>query len=112
MLSDIPSFALISFGLPLLYNLRVGYEGHFYSPSNSIVAAIKDPHALYHRVRFEYDGHCWGASIGFEEKRYRQQGRTKSEQAYFFALKLESIGSVSKQFKKEPVVLKAPLDYR
>lgn len=112
LLSDIPSFALVTLGLPLLYNLRVGYEGHFYSPSNSLVAAIKDPHALYHRVRFEYDGHCWGASIGFEEKRYRQQGRTKSEQAYFFALKLESIGSVSKQFKKEPVVLKAPLDYR
>ncbi|MCK4264946.1 LPS-assembly protein LptD [Candidatus Babeliales bacterium] len=111
LLSDIPAFANLGFRIPVYRNIRLSYDSNFYSPSNSFFGVFRDSDALLHRIRFELKGHCWGASVGFEEKRYRRDGNVKSEQSYFLSFKLDSIGKVAHHFRKDPEILDAPPDY-
>lgn len=111
LLSDIPSFALVHLRAPFLKNLVVSYEGNFYSASNSLIGGLIDPRPLYHQLKIEYQGHCWRAMIGYEEKRYRQEGGIKREPAFLFSFSLTSLGSFTKNFKQEPEIMKAPSSF-
>jgi lipopolysaccharide assembly outer membrane protein LptD (OstA) len=105
MLSDTPSFLLVGLGLRLSKALRITYNGQFFSKYASIIAPFKGIDALFHKLYFDLKGHCWGLSIGFEEKRYREQGDVKSERGIFLSFKLNSLGSFSSKLKRVPVIL-------
>ncbi len=110
-LSDIPAFVNLGFKIPIYKNMHMHYNSNFYSTSNSFFGVFRNSDALLHRLRFQYAGHCWSTSFGFEEKRFRQDGNVKSEQSYFLSFKLDSLGSLAYNLKKEPEILKAPLGY-
>ena len=71
---------------------------------------MQDRNALLHRIHVSHSGHCWGLSLGFEEKRFRQQGELKGERQYFFSFKLDSLVSLTKSFKQEPITIMAAPD--
>ena len=103
-----PFFANLGFSFPLGKELNVSYDGSFYAKQTALHKSWLSP--LSHRLRLRYDGHCWGTTLGFEEKRYRQSGKWKSERAITLALSLKSIGSFAQKFRR-PVIHKAPHDY-
>jgi hypothetical protein len=111
LLSDVPSFANFYCGLPINRGLKLNYSGHLYSQANSIIGAFESFNPISHMVNIDYKGHCWGFIFGFEERRYRQQGRIKSEQAFMFSFKLDTLGSFAKHFKREAAIMKAPQNY-
>ncbi|MCK4651319.1 LPS-assembly protein LptD [Candidatus Babeliales bacterium] len=102
LFSDIPHFILIGLSLPLSKNATISYNGQFYSERDTKFLPFERLRSLSHSIRVDYEGHCWGISLGFEEKRYRQFGNWKSEQAITLLVKLESLGSVTKRFKRLP----------
>lgn len=110
LLSDIPSFALIGCTIPFSDHALFRYDGSFYSTDKRVFPFLNSFKPTLHRVRFDYNGHCWGVSLGFEEKQYRQYGQWKSERAITFALRLESIGSFAQKFKR-PVIYRASEEY-
>ncbi len=112
LLSDIPSFVLIGIAVPVASASKISYTGHLFSKQNSLVALLRDPKVLLHRVGYDYNGHCWGLSFGFEEKRYRQKGSLKREHQYFLSFRLENLVSLSKHFRHEPITpMMAPEGY-
>lgn len=111
LLSDINSFALVGCSVPLGNRFLLHYDGSFYSNYKHAFPIFNIMKPTLHRVRLEYEGHCWGVSLGFEEKRYRQYGNWKNERAITFALRLESIGSFAQRFRR-PLLQQAPPDYQ
>jgi hypothetical protein len=109
LLSDIPLFLMFGVTLPLGKHTQLHCDSSFYS-TRSVFPLWHKVRPLSHRIRLDYDGHCWGVSLGFEEKRYRQYGNWKSEHAFSMSLRLDSLGSFTKRFKR-PVVLRAPDSY-
>ena len=105
------SFVLVGMSMSFGKEFRIGYGSEFYTGCSGLLGIIKDPIVSFHRIKFDYAGHCYGFSVGFEEKRYRQQGVIKGERAYFFAFKLSSLGSFAKRFKQEPTIVESPNDY-
>ena len=81
----------------------LSYGGQFYSEKDSKLFPFEGLRPLIHKVRLDYEGHCWGISLGFEEKRYREYGNWKSENFFTLSVRLESLGSFSRKFKKPPV---------
>ena len=65
---------------------------------------------MSHRFSLDYKGHCWGLALGYEEKRYREYGNWKREHVITVAIKLNSLGSFAKRFKR-PVIYRAPASY-
>ena len=110
LLSDISSCALIGFSIPVGKRVLFHYDGNFYSDYKHAFPIFNHMKPTLHRIRLEYEGHCWSTSLGFEEKRYRQYGNWKSEHAITFSLKLESVGSFIKKFKR-PIIHRAPAGY-
>jgi hypothetical protein len=111
LFSDIPAFAIVGVTVPTGKKLCFHYDGSFYSKYKHLFPIFNTMKPMLHRLRLDYKGHCWGASIGWEEKRYRQYGKWKSERAITFALRLESIGSFAQKFRR-PVISRAPASYK
>jgi len=110
LFSDIPTFAIIGCSVPLGKSLRFHYNGKFYSKDERAFPPCNASKPMLHHVRLDYEGHCWGISFGWEEKRYRQYGNWKSERAITLAIRLESIGSFAQKFKRLPMY-HAPVGY-
>jgi hypothetical protein len=106
LLSDIPFFLMFGITVPFGDRAQLHCDSSFYS-RRSIFPLWHKLSPLSHRIRLDYNGHCWGAALGFEEKRYRQYGNWKSEHAFSLSLRLDSLGSFTKRFKR-PVPFKAP----
>jgi lipopolysaccharide assembly outer membrane protein LptD (OstA) len=105
LFSDIPHFLLLSMSFPIFKNVTLYYDGQFYSEKDSKLFPFEGLRPLVHSVNLEWVGHCWGISLGFEEKRYREYGNWKSENAFTLFVKLESLGSFARKFKR-PVAYK------
>lgn len=110
LFSDISTFAIVGCSVPLGKSLKVNYNGKFYSNYKHAIPLFNTMKPTLHHICLDYQGHCWGISVGWEEKRYRQYGNWKSERALTLALRLESIGSFAQKFKRLPIY-HAPAGY-
>lgn len=104
LLSNIPHFLYLDIQIPLGKHVTIGYGGQFYSETGSQFMQFSAIQPLLHAVRVEYKGHCWGFSLGYEEKRYREFGNNKHERAIVFSLRLDTLGSFAKKFKRPEVI--------
>lgn len=100
LLSNIPHFATLSVSFPVSRCAMMLYDGQFYLEKYPHFFDIAHVKPLLHRIRLDYDGHCWGFYIGFEEKKYREYGNWKKERAIVFCLRLESLGSFAQKFRR------------
>jgi len=101
-LSSIPHFLHFHCGVPLSKHATLFYEAQCYAPQRSALFFLDGIKPLIHRVRLEVDGHCWGFFIGFEEKKFKECGIGRNERAMVFSLRLDSLGSFAKKFKRVP----------
>ncbi len=101
-LSTIPHQMHFHIGLPISKRAILVYEGQYYAQQRSSIFFIDGIKPLMHRVRLEYDGHCWGFFVGFEEKKFKECGIGRNERAMVFSLRLDSLGSFAKKFKRNP----------
>lgn len=99
LLSDIPHFLLFSASIPLSDKAQIVYDGQFFAPNRQSMFILNRIVPLIHKIRFDYQGHCWGCSIGFEEKRYKECSIGRNERAIVFCLKLDSLGSFANKIK-------------
>lgn len=106
LFSDIPNFLILSLGFPLIKNTNLSYEGQFYSKKRSYIVPFEGLRPLQHALKLNYEGHCWGISLGYEEKRYREYGNWKSDKAYTLFLRLDSLGSFARRFKRPAIINK------
>jgi len=102
LLSRIPHFVTANISIPLGRQTTLSYDGQFYATQKSSLFRLDGIAPLIHRVRLDYDGHCWGMYIGYEEKKYKEYGIGRDERAIVFAFRLESLGSFAKKFKRIP----------
>lgn len=103
LLSRVPHFLLLGLAVPVSKHATVLYDGQFYAEKNKHLLSIDGVKPLLHRIRLDYEGHCWGFYIGLEEKYYREYGNQRREHAIVFSLRLESLGSFAKKFKRPPM---------
>lgn len=108
LLSDISSFVHIDTAISLNTSLVVTYSGYFNLQGSQGSNFFSQVDVLLQQLRVDYNGHCWGLSFGFEEKRFSEQGNVKTEHVYCFSFRLQSLGAFAKYFKNKPVILKAP----
>ncbi|KKP22975.1 MAG: OstA family protein [candidate division TM6 bacterium GW2011_GWF2_28_16] len=106
LLSDIPNFLILSLSVPLIKNTKFSYEGQFYSKKSSSVLPMEGLKPLQHALKLHYNGHCWGFSLGYEEKRYKEYGNWKSDKAFTLFLRLDSLGSFARKFKRPAILSK------
>ncbi len=106
LFSDIPNFLILSLSIPLVKNTKLFYEGQFYSKKRSMVLPLEGLRPLQHTIKINYNGHCWGFSIGYEEKRYKEYGNWKSDKAFTLFLRLDSLGSFARKFKRPAIISK------
>ncbi|MBX9831093.1 hypothetical protein K2X40_03990 [Candidatus Babeliales bacterium] len=100
LLANTPHFLLFNGSMPLSKQFSVHYDGQFYAEKGKHFFGLAQIKPLLHKVRLEYEGHCWGFYLGYEEKKYREIGIDKSERALIFSLRLDSLGSFAKKFKR------------
>lgn len=100
LLADRPHSVVFSVSVPIFKKSTISYDGHFYSKKKAQFFPFEGLRPLIHRFAINYEGHCWGVSLGYEEKRYKQYGNWKSERAFSLYVKLESIGSFARKFKR------------
>ena len=108
-LSTIPHLLHLRIGVPLSKYASLFYEGQYYAPQRSSLFFLDGIKPLIHRVRFEYDGHCWGFFVGFEEKKFKECGIQRNERAIVFSLRLDSLGSFAKKLKRVPQFVSPPI---
>ncbi|MFH1831364.1 MAG: hypothetical protein ABH827_01035 [bacterium] len=106
LFSNIPHFILCGFAVPIGEYGMLRYDAQFSSERGKSLFGFVDIQPLIHRVQFEYNGHCWGLSVGYEEKKYREFGNNRKEQAIVFSARFDSLGSFAKKHKL-PDVTKA-----
>ncbi len=106
LLSHIPHFVVANLAIPLSSRATLAYEGQFYAPQRSSIFFFDGITPLIHRIRLDYDGHCWGFYIGFEEKKFKEYGNARNERAIVFSFRLDSLGSFAKKFKRMPQILR------
>ena len=104
LLSNIPHFLLLNLALPIKNCVLLTYSGLFYSEKGGHFGGFTDTKPLLHSIRLEYSGHCWGFYIGYEEKKYREFGNNKRERTFSLSLKLDSLGSFAKKFRKPEII--------
>jgi hypothetical protein len=102
LLSRIPHFVTLNLSIPFSPQITLSYDGQFYATKSSSLFMIDGIAPLIHRVRLDYDGHCWGMYLGYEEKKYKEYGMGRDERAIVFAFRLDSLGSFAKKFKHTP----------
>lgn len=100
LLANTPHFLIFNGSMPLSKQFAVHYDGQFYAEKGKQFFGLAQIKPLLHKVRLEYEGHCWGFYVGYEEKKYREIGIEKSERALIFSLRLDSLGSFAKKFKR------------
>ena len=108
LLSDIPSFVHMTTGCALEEKFSCMYTASFALKGARPSSFFAHVDVLLQRLRIDYNGHCWGVSFSFEEKRFSQRGQVKKEQLYCFSFRLQSLGVLAKYFKNKPTILKAP----
>jgi hypothetical protein len=102
--TDIPHFLNLTTTIPMKKGLFLHYSGMLYANTSETIFNFKNIQSLAQFIKFEYKGHCWGCSLGFEEKHYKELGITKKDQTFVFSLKIDLLGSVSKKLKTpEPI---------
>jgi lipopolysaccharide assembly outer membrane protein LptD (OstA) len=106
LLSNIPHFILMNIAIPLGKEVILCYEGQFYDEKGSHFLDLRSLKPLIHRIKMEINGHCWGCYVGFEEKKYREYGNRKAEHSFVFSLRLDSLGSFAKKFRRPAVIHK------
>ncbi len=106
LLSNIPHFLTLNLALPLNKKATLMYESQFYSEKDKHYASLSNIHPLLHRLRLDYNSHCWGFYFGFEQKKYRECGVNRSEKVFVFSLRLDSLGSFAKKFRGMPTIKK------
>jgi hypothetical protein len=106
LLSNIPNFVLMNIAIPISKEVVLCYEGQFYDEKGCHFGDLRHLKPLIHRIRMELNGHCWGFYLGFEQKKYREYGNCKDEHTYVFSLRLDSLGSFAKKFKRQPIIHK------
>lgn len=106
LLANIPHFISLSTSVPLGKRLTLGYEGQFYAEHKSSIFSLDGITPLIHRVRLDYDGHCWGVYVGYEEKKYKEYGIGRDERAIVLSFRLDSLGSFAKKIKRMPQFFK------
>lgn len=104
LLSNIPHFMLLNVALPLNKQATLFYEGQFYDEDNARFASLGKIKPLIHRIKLDYNGHCWGFYLGFEQKKYREYGINRTEDAIIFALRLDSLGSFAKKIRPPQIL--------
>ncbi|MBU4387568.1 hypothetical protein KJ644_03800 [Candidatus Dependentiae bacterium] len=106
LFSDIPNFLILSLSVPLVKHTKLAYEGEFYAEQGTVLFPFQGIRPLQHAIKLNYDGHCWGISLGYEEKRYKEYGNWKSDKAFTLFLHLDSLGSFARKFKRPSVINK------
>lgn len=106
LLSNIPHFIFVNIAIPISKEVVLCYDGQFYDEQGWHFAELKGIKPLIHRIRMEINGHCWGLYFGFEAKKYRECGNRKAEHTFVFALKLDSLGTFAKKFRRQPIMHK------
>ena len=104
LLSHIPHFVLFGLAVPLGKHAMIRYDGQFYSEKGSKFLGFTKLRPLIHRLQLEYNGHCWGLAVGYEEKKYRDFGNDKRERAIVLSLRFDSLGSFAKKFKRPEII--------
>jgi hypothetical protein len=104
LLSNTPHFILAHVTIPLGEHASIGYEGQFYASQRSSLFYLDGITPLIHRVRLDYDGHCWGFYLGYEQKRFKEFGFGRDDRMLVFAFRLNSLGSFAKKFKRVPLI--------
>lgn len=110
LLSDIPFFLITGASFPVGKKASFHYDGSFYVDEKCVFPIWHVVKPMSHRFSLDYKGHCWGLALGYEEKRYREYGNWKREHVITVAIKLNSLGSFAKRFKR-PVIYRAPASY-
>ena len=103
LFSDIPNFLILALSIPLVKHTKFSYEGEFYAEKATVLFPFQGIRPLQHAIKLHYDGHCWGLSLGYEEKRYKEYGNWKSDKAFTLFLRLDSLGSFARKFKRPSV---------
>jgi len=106
LLSNIPHFIVANIAIPLSKHATLGYDGQFNASSKGSPFLYEGLSPLVHRIRFDYDGHCWGFYVGLEEKKFKEYGMGRTERALVFSFRLNSLGSFAKKFKQVPQIVK------
>lgn len=106
LLSTIPHFVTATIAIPLGKHATLSYEGQFYAAGRSSFFSFDGITPLIHRIRLDYDGHCWGFYVGLEEKKFKEYGIGRDERAVVFSFRLNSLGSFAKKFKKMPQMMR------
>jgi len=104
LLSNIAHFVTLNIAIPLSNSITVGYDGQFYASQRSSIFFFDGIAPLIHRIRLDYNGHCWGMYIGYEEKKYKEYGIGRNERAIVFTFRLDSLGSFAKKFRRTPLL--------
>lgn len=105
-LTNIPHFVLLNFSIPLSKHASLFYNGQFYDEDNKNFANLAKIKPLIHQIKLDFNGHCWGFYVGFEQKKYREYGNKRTENAIIFALRLDSLGSIAKKFRPPQILHK------
>lgn len=100
LVADIPHFLTCNIMLPITKQLGIWYDGQFYAENKAQIFSFSTIRPLLHRIRLEYNGHCWGFYLGFEEKKYRESGNWKQERAMVLSIRLDSLGSFAQKFRQ------------
>jgi hypothetical protein len=111
-LSNIPHLLHLRVGVPLSKYASLSYEAQYYAPQRTSLFFLDGIKPLIHRVRFEYDAHCWGFFIGIEEKKFKECDVPRNERAIVFSLRLDSLGSFAKKLKRLPSFVRQPITQR
>ncbi len=104
LFSNVSHFVLVDFMVPVGKSSTIQYAGQFYVEKGHRFMELANVKPLLHTLRFEYTGHCCGFYVGYEEKKYREFGHDKHERAIVFSLRLNSLGSLAKRFKRPQVM--------
>lgn len=104
LLSNIPHFLTFNATIPLTEQISLCYDAQFYAENRPSFFEFSRIRPLLHRVRLDYNGHCWGFYCGFEEKKYRESGNWKRECAMVLCVRLDSLGSFAQKFKQPQIM--------
>ncbi len=104
LLSNVPHFIFVNIAIPISKEVVLCYDGQFYDEKGCHFADLQGLNPLIHRVRMEINGHCWGLYFGIEVKKYREYGNNTTEHTFVFALKLDSLGTFAKKFRRQPIM--------
>lgn len=104
LLSNVPHFVFVNVAIPISKEVVLCYDGQFYDEKGYHFADLRGLKPLLHRVKMEISGHCWGFYLGFEAKKYRDCGNSKAEHTVVFSLRLDSLGSFAKKFRRQPII--------